>query len=304
MLCGPQIFGVISHDFPSGLVRAYQRHYLNIHRPLFDRWLFARAAARPNVTALTGRRVVRVERGALACEVFLADGTCLRPRFLVGADGAHSVVRKHWGTVYDAPQTQVKSLPEFGQACRLLALQRTFRTADAPAAFEVFFDPALTDFYAWSIPKDDTLVVGLAAPWGMPEPRRRMDILAERLARLGRHTGEVLLEESCALLRPGLAGFSGGGIMPGSGRTALIGEAGGFISPSSAEGVSFALETARLLAECLTKHAEPDAMMAAYERKLRSVIFRLRSKWAKFAVLYNPTLRRAAMRLAPSLPVR
>ncbi len=303
VLCGPQIFGVVAHDLDSGLVRAYQRHYLNINRPLFDRMLFARAARNPGVTTVLGKRAVRFATGSEAVVAHLDDGTRIRAKLLVGADGAQSRVRRCLPpSVYDSATG--KSFPApFGGTRRLLAVQRIYRLKNAPAAFEVFFHPKMTDFYAWSIPKHDTLVVGLAAPWAMPNPVGRMDFLAERLFRLGRHTGEVTATESCALLRPGLTD----GIHTGRDRVALIGEAGGFISPSSAEGVSFALETAQCLAGALAAH--PDLSLhtgehlpavATHRRSALPIAMRLRAKWAKFAVIHTSWMRLAAMAGSPS----
>ncbi len=304
VLCGPQIFGVLAHDFDTGLVRAYPRHYLNIHRPLFDRMLFSQAAQASNVVALTGKWAVGFSEEDEAVTARLNDGGQVRARLLVGADGAGSAVRGLLGdSLYSASRHIPGAGPAgFGQPGRLLAMQRTFRVKDAPAAFEVFFQPELTDFYAWSIPKGDTLLVGLAAPWRMPGPRARMDALTERLFHLGRHTGEMLLDESCALLRPGLMD----GICPGRGRVALIGEAGGFVSPSSAEGVSFALKTAQILADAVRKHPDLSRVagrhlpaVAAHRQGTFSTGLRLRAKWAKFAAIHTPLLRAAAMRLTP-----
>lgn len=298
VLCGPQLFGVVAHDLDTGQIRAFRRNYLNIHRPLFDRLLFARAAAAPNVTSVTGKRAVRFVEEPDAVVAHLDDGGHIRARLLVGADGAQSVVRRHLEpAAYDRPEG--KTFPAaFGGAHRLLAMQRIYRVKKAPAAFEVFFHPEMTDFYAWSIPKDDTLVVGLAAPWGMPDPLGRMNFLGERLHRLGRHTGEVLAAESCALLRPGIRE----GVSSGRGRTALIGEAGGFISPSSAEGVSFALASAQALARALGKHPNLNdragrdlAVVAAHRKNTLPTAMRLRTKWAKFAVMYTPWIRFLAL---------
>jgi len=82
-------------------------------------------------------------------------------------------------------------------------------------------------------------------------------------------------------------------LFTGKDRIALLGEAAGFISPSSAEGISYAFRSARALAEALLRG--PDGFEECYRKKtgyLRRNIF---LKTLKSHVIFNPTLRKAAM---------
>jgi flavin-dependent dehydrogenase len=75
---------------------------------------------------------------------------------------------------------------------------------------------------------------------------------------------------------------------------ALIGEAAGWISPSSAEGLSYALKSALLLAESL----RPGLLgfEKRYEEKTRPLRRNLFLKTIKSRFLFNPHLRMALMR--------
>ena len=93
ILVDPQIFSVKTIDLASGLVRHYQRCYINLDRHKLDMWLLS--MIRPSVRRVTGvcDGVKRIDGGF---EVSWHDGdhkhsfTC---KYVVGADGANSVVR-------------------------------------------------------------------------------------------------------------------------------------------------------------------------------------------------------------------
>ncbi|MGE5654476.1 MAG: oxidoreductase, partial [Bacillota bacterium] len=45
-----------------------------------------------------------------------------------------------------------------------VAVQEWFKVDEALPYFTAIFDPRLTDFYAWTIPKEDYLLLGAALP--------------------------------------------------------------------------------------------------------------------------------------------
>ena len=54
----------------------------------------------------------------------------------------------------------------------------------APPYFSALFDPEITDYYAWTIPKEDMFLVGAALPPGKDAPAR-FDLLKRKLAARG-----------------------------------------------------------------------------------------------------------------------
>lgn len=79
----------------------------------------------------------------------------------------------------------------------------------------------------------------------------------------------------------------------GGGGAFLIGEAAGFISPSSLEGVSFAINSAHLLADVLNSgHRSPNL---AYRSKTLPIRMKLRLKALKLPFMYWPAVRKLIM---------
>jgi geranylgeranyl diphosphate/geranylgeranyl-bacteriochlorophyllide a reductase len=198
------------------------------------------------------------------------------PRLVVGADGAASRVRR-------------LAYPDRREPPSYVAVQEWWEVRHAEAAFTAVFDPALTDFYAWAIPKDGRLVVGAALPPG-PAARDRFVALRATLARHGVPPGRVVRREGTLLRRPRRPSE----LVTGNGAVALVGEAAGFISPSSAEGISYALRSAAALARAL------DPGVEGWDRRYRAATAGLTVsvllKRLKSPFLYRPLLRRAVMR--------
>ena len=74
----------------------------------------------------------------------------------------------------------------------------------------------------------------------------------------------------------------------------LIGEAAGFISASSFEGLSSAMLSAKLLADAFIKNGKN--VKKAYKRKTISLKLKLYSKAIKRAILCNPLTRKIIMK--------
>jgi flavin-dependent dehydrogenase len=82
------------------------------------------------------------------------------------------------------------------------------------------------------------------------------------------------------------------------GQAALIGEASGCISPTSAEGFSYALKSGRLLAHSLTRHGANSKALKAYDRSCLKLRFSILFKLMKYPGMYHPVLRKWVMRSA------
>ena len=72
----------------------------------------------------------------------------------------------------------------------------------------------------------------------------------------------------------------------------LIGEAAGFISPSSLEGISYAMESADMLSSALLSHNPA----SEYRRKTLKLRIKLGLKVLKCPFMYHPFLRRLVMK--------
>jgi flavin-dependent dehydrogenase len=275
VLTGPQLFAVRAIDVPSRRERHYARAYLNVDRARFDAWL--RSLVPVDVEVRRGVRVTGVREHADGAELRLEGRggiEIVRARLVVGADGAGSRVRRD--VFPGAPEPR-----------RYVAIQEWFEARAAEPCYTAVFDPEVTDFYGWAIPKGDAVIVGAAIPVG-PEAAGRFERLVETLRRSGLGLGPSLGREGTLLCRPRRRVE----LVTGSARVALVGEAAGFVSPSSAEGISFALESGAALGAAI----EAGGVEGAAERYRAATARLARKVLAK--VLKGLLLDRAAFRSA------
>ena len=269
ILVDPQIFAVRTIDLSARRQRYYQRMYINVDRAKFDQWLLDMAPA--NVRVLPVRCTsVRREEGGFT--VTWKGGEAFAPR-LAGADGAGSLVRR---TLFGPAKTR-----------RYTAIQQWFPLRAVNPFYSCVFDPETSPCCSWSICKDDHFIFGGAFP--PKNCRSAFEAQKRRLEDyLGLDFGEPERTEACQVLRPHRpASFCLGG-----GGAYLIGEAAGLISPSSLEGISAAMNSARALAESL----ESPHPLAAYRRRTAKLRWRLLAKNLKCPFMYGPRLRSLVLR--------
>jgi len=272
----PEPQAVHVHDLDSGRDQVYRRDYLNLDRRRFDAWLLGLAAARARFRPHTRLVGLDIQDEGVAARI--ASGGIeenVQARLLVGADGAASAVRRAALPLAPAPPT-------------MLAIQVRVAAAEPTPVHEVLFASRMTDFYAWAIPKPGAVLVGSA--FGRPRGARErfQQILAWYRQTFGLD-GEVLEKSARRLTRP----RAGHDLLAGSGRVLLAGEAAGLVSPSSGEGLSFAIASGAAAGRAA---GEPSPEVA-YGRTFRRLARRVARKCIKARVIFSPAWRRWAMRL-------
>ena len=292
----PQIFKVRTIDFDNGLERYYPRHYLNMNRERFDRYLFEL------IPETVDKRCGMVVKDLYAMDGFWEvhykdlEGKIqiVQTKFLVAADGANSLVKR-------------RCLPSTSEGAKrsskkYFSIQKWYPIKETLPYFTGIFDSSITDYYSWTIQKGTHLILGTAIPcddaFGPTADaafRRLQDKVSKHLniALDAPDKSEgAFIERS--QLQSDLCFSASVKVINGSRLPlALIGEAAGATSPTSAEGFSYGLTTSLKLFKALEgglKHAEK-----RYDLACNSVRRNLMMKRFKSPAMYWPKVRGAVM---------
>lgn len=241
-------------------------------RARFDGWL--RSLIPDEVTRITGR-CVGICRSGKGFEVrYRQDGEekTITAQYIAGADGACSIVRRTF----------------FGDVKirKYVALQRWFLHDRTEPFYSCVFDRDSSDCCSWSISKDEYMIYGGAfAPAGCRESfERQLESASGRWFSFSKRVAD----EACMVCRPA----SVRQIVSGCDGVLLLGEAGGFISPSSLEGISWAMRCAELASKAFERR-DP---VREYARLTQGLKLKLQIKMLKSVFMYTPFLRRIIMK--------
>lgn len=166
-----------------------------------------------------------------------------------------------------------------------MAIQQFFNASEVKPLYASLFDHTLTDSYGWGLVKDGEIIFGVALP--LQNSRKIFEELKDRSAAYSFDFSNPLITEACLVNSP----RSIKEIECGADNVFLIGEAAGFISPSSLEGISYAMDSALALAEALKKKNANKH----YKSKCRKIKAKMLLKQLKSIVLYTPILRKLVM---------
>lgn len=280
VLADPQIFSVEVFDLGAQFEQAYQRAYVNMDREKFDQWLISLV---PDTVEVIKARYTSVEAvsGNMYKISYNAEGdnNFVYTRFVVGADGAKSALRRKF-----FPKKQVK---------QYTAIQEWYSRSSLPnPAFHCIYDEQTSDSCSWLLFKDQYVIYGGAFP--KRNAKERFMAQKERFSEyINSDFPEPIKYEACLVSSP--RKFSD--FFCGDQGIFFIGEAGSFISSSSFEGFSNAFLTAEALAKAFAKGAlDPASILRKYKKNTLSLRIKLYLKTKKRYILCHPGLRAVIMK--------
>ena len=246
-------------------------------RYAFDRWLLSLAP--PHVAVCKGRcHGIRKEGELYKISVKQGDEEIMvKAKALVGADGGGSVVRR---TFFTPMRVQY------------VAIQQWFENKGQRLPYySCIFDAKTSDSCSWTIHKGNYIIFGGA--FGKQGCRQAFDEQKSRLETfLGNTFGDEVKTEACLVSSPrAMKDFC-----TGEGSIYLLGEAAGFISASSFEGLSSAMLSGKILADAFAEGASHEDIQKIYRKNTRSLRLKLRMKSVKRTLLCSPLLRGVVMR--------
>ncbi|MCF0134997.1 MAG: FAD-dependent monooxygenase [Lachnospiraceae bacterium] len=295
----PQIFSVRAVDCVSRRQRRYARNYLNIDRPKFDRMLLQKAASRANVDIMEGTLCTDFteSKDSVAVALKTEEGAVevVMTRYLVGADGAQSLVRRR--LIKESGKKPLRDPAVY------VSLQEWYDADRHLPYYMALFDRKVTDYYGWVIPKEGPngpqILVGAAMPQkglAKKDAHERFKQLKLDLTEMGMDLSKPVGRMGAVNLRP----KAWGSVWTGEGRVFLCGEAAAIISPSSSEGISFALRSGVKLAQALNylkkknknkEYSHAEMIRGRYLTALLPLKVSIALKTFKSPFMYHPLLR-------------
>lgn len=275
ILSDPQIFSVKTIDFDNHIERFYQRFYINMNRAKFDNFLISLIPN--NIEICTDSICMKIERERDAFTLEIKTNGIKRKeksKIVIGADGANSIVRN---TFYKKNKIH-----------KYTAIQEWYESETILPFYSCVFDKKITNSYCWTISKDNSLIIGGAFP--SKDSSRKFEMLKERIKKTGIFFDKLIKREGCFV-------FLNKGFMDtctGKNGAYLTGESAGMISPSSLEGISYSMKSAKILAEVLNKGLKHIGYK--YFMKTLCIRIKLIFKVLKMPFMYNRFLRMLIMK--------
>jgi len=276
ILADPQIFSVKTIDLDNNIERFYQRFYVNMNREKFDNFLISLVPE--NIEICNDSVCIKIEREKDAYSLELKTKgikKTISSKVVIGAEGANSIVRN---TFY--PKSKIH---------KYIAVQEWYEEEKNSPFYSCIFDKAVTDSYSWTISKDNYFIIGGAFP--VKDSDKNFEMLKEKIKKRGVFFEKLIKREGCFVYLN--KGFTG--TCTGKKGAYLTGEAAGMISPSSLEGISYSMESARILAEIINEDLHN--IGRKYFIKTLGIRIKLLLKILKMPFMYNRILRYMVMKM-------
>ena len=252
------------HDWDRGIRKPTELRFANVDRARFDDWLLSLLPGNVTVAGRTSLASFEQDPGGVSAVIKngSSEGT-VRCHTLIGCDGPRSTTRR---------ALEAGSVMNYVTLQEFCALE-----GEIEPYFDCIYIRDIGDSfgYGYIMPKGDVAIVGSVFYPKTKRPHEKheqfLGILRESLP-----LGASVKREAWVALSV----RHQSDVVPGLGRVLLAGEAGGFMSPTSGEGISYALNTGRLAGEAASAGDPLSAYTRAVEPVTRNISRKL--KWLPF----------------------
>lgn len=238
-----------------GKVCAYTHPSSRLHsidRPVFDDH-FLKIANTSGCSVINGEKVIRIDSTRITTD----SGTEISADYIIGADGANSIVRK---SLYSA-----KKKKHFSMALELdIGYQDLNCFDDEPGLYPKLYFGFMNSGYGWVFPKKNFATVGIG---GLVHANK------ESLKDLYLNFLRSVCKCDISPLVHNIAGFpvplQNLTRKPAVNNIFLTGDAAGFVEPITGEGIYFAILSGKLAADAILSGTD---MANTYNRMIRKNI--------------------------------
>jgi menaquinone-9 beta-reductase len=250
--------------------------FVLVDRYIYDNYLLERAKE-VGVNVIEGDSVKHVDPSKQ--QVLTSSGKILQTRFILGADGVNSIVRKA------LPETKFKQ--NSWKDNLAAGLEVFIPRSDINTSFEcpVVYFGLVNWGYAWVFPNKERVVVGVGALARHNKSMR--DSLETILSLIG--------YKKAPLPQPLGHPVPYGNFLssPAYGSILLLGDSAGLVDPFIGEGIYYAQRSAEIASKCIQEAmSEGTCIEVAYPRYLRESILKelaiiKRTRWLLFGMASN-----------------
>lgn len=269
VICSPKMLGLF-YVPPSGRANGGSRgnyKLFNIDRDRFDQWL-CQTAEGSSIKVLYGVKFIEFHRSSGMIKVIVKEKegiTELKSRYLIGADGVFSKVRRQ---LY--PSLQWKALKISQEYWRA--------KGDFGDYFYVFFKGDVTPSYAYLIPKNNLYLIGTGVPRGYHIS------LTTCLNKFKEWLEQEFAFKPLSLDKRDIGAIPYPSQFNGKGNIILVGDAAGFCNSFSGEGIRLAIESGIAASEAIIKaDRSGDRLSSLYAQQVEGLSDFIRKTY-KFSI--------------------